>query len=251
LTAVDVAQAGFGLPVHPQYSVLFVLSTFLTKNGVIPVEYIVGKQSRTMTGAELEARAAQYQKVLMDVGTGDGSFVQYQAKMHPDWLVIGIDACRENLVDISRKIPANALYLIANAECLPPELSGLADEITVNFAWGSLLSGLLEADNGVVAGLSHLAKPGAKLTIRLNGSALLKEGCDFAQAERQVRRNLSAYGFSLHKAARVGSETMRSFPTTWAKRLAYGRATEFWLLDFVHHRGTEKHGVLNLVSASA
>jgi 16S rRNA (adenine(1408)-N(1))-methyltransferase len=196
------------------------------------VEYMFGKQSRELTGAEFLARVSAYPKVVLDVGTGDGYFVQYTARMHPDWLVIGIDACRENLADISRKGLANTLYLIANAEELPLELSGLADVLTVNFPWGSLLKGMLDGDTGVLGGLLRLVKPGAKLEVRLNGSALLKENRSFDQACQQVRSKFAAFGFCLVKAERVGCAEMRSFPSTWAKRLAFGKATEFWVLSF-------------------
>jgi 16S rRNA (adenine(1408)-N(1))-methyltransferase len=196
------------------------------------LEYLVGKQSREMTGAELLARGSDYQKVLVDIGTGDGAFVYQQAKAHPAWLVIGVDACRENLVDISRRGLPNALYLIANVEKLPPELTNLTDVITVNFPWGSLLTGLLDGGDNVLTGLSRLARAGARLEMRLNGSAIAKEGYPFEAVCTMVRRNSAAHGFRLSRAERVGSATMRSFPSTWAKRLAYGKATEFWLLSF-------------------
>jgi tRNA G46 methylase TrmB len=72
-------------------------------------------------------------RVLVDLGTGDGRFVDLIARRDPGCLAIGIDACREPLIERSRRAPANALYLIANALTLPDALDGVATRITVNF----------------------------------------------------------------------------------------------------------------------
>jgi 16S rRNA (adenine(1408)-N(1))-methyltransferase len=58
----------------------------------------------------------------------------------------------------------NALFVVAAAEALPPELDGLADTVTVHFPWGSLLRGLLRADPAVMTGLTRLMRPGATAT---------------------------------------------------------------------------------------
>src|SRR5215470_16111883 len=101
----------------------------------------------------------------MDIGTGDGRYVAHLARCYPERLVIGIDACRENLRRVSHKGLPNALYLLANAETLSAELHGLASHITVNFPWGSLLSGLLTGGSKVNENLRMIAQPGATLAI--------------------------------------------------------------------------------------
>ena len=47
--------------------------------------------------ATLAARLSGYQGVLIDIGTGDGRYVQHTAQLGAEQYVIGIDACRENL----------------------------------------------------------------------------------------------------------------------------------------------------------
>ena len=61
-----------------------------------------------------------------------------------------------------------ALFVVAAAEALPAELDGLADMLTVQFPWGSLLRGLLEADPSIVSGIARLLKPGATATLLLS-----------------------------------------------------------------------------------
>src|SRR5262245_4216240 len=61
-----------------------------------------------------------------------------------------------------------ALFVVAAAEALPADLDGLADAVTVQFPWGSLLRGLLEADPAIVSGIARVARPGASVTLLLS-----------------------------------------------------------------------------------
>ncbi|HEY1014365.1 MAG TPA: class I SAM-dependent methyltransferase, partial [Herpetosiphonaceae bacterium] len=143
------------------------------------MEIQTGKRSAKMDEAALLELVRAHREVAIDLGTGDGRFVLALACRAPATLAIGVDSCREQLRDSSRQAPANALYLIANAERLPAALNGLAGKITVNFPWGSLLGGLLAADSAVLEGLGRIARPGAELELRLNGGALAEAGWAF------------------------------------------------------------------------
>ena len=142
---------------------------------------------------------------------------------HVASFVIGIDACRENLRASSRRAPDNALFLIANALALPPDLADIATHLTVNFPWGTLLTGLLDGDAGLLSGLARFARPGATLELRLNGDALAEAGWSLDAGGARVRQTLRAAGFSPGVAAILGAAELRALPTTWAHRLAFGR----------------------------
>lgn len=187
------------------------------------MEYTHGKQTFTMDSATFTARLHGYQEVVVDIGTGDGRYVQHIAQYYPARFVIGIDACRENLYHVSRKSLPNALYLIANAEALPAELSSLATSITINFPWGSLLTGLLHRGSNVIDGLRRIAQPGTRLEIRLNSSALLKEGWSLERGGAMIQQALQLSGFDVKPPDRLDAKALRNYPTTWAKRLGYGR----------------------------
>lgn len=187
------------------------------------MEYLYGKQTSALSAEALSAHLKSYREILIDLGTGDGRYVQQMAQAYPEKFIIGLDACRENLREVSRRSLPNALYLIANAENLPPELSGLASEITINFPWGSLLSGLLASDSAVLASLHNIAKPGAKLEIRLNSSALLQGGYEPEKAGASIQQNLRCHGFAVGKTQKLDQAALRTYPTTWAKRLGFGR----------------------------
>ena len=60
----------------------------------------------------------------------------------------------------------NALYVVANAQALPCEMHELASHVTINFPWGSLLSGLLTGDPALLDSLIAIARQGALLDVR-------------------------------------------------------------------------------------
>ena len=156
------------------------------------MEIIRGKQTSFINALTLNEQISGYDAVHIDIGTGDGRFVQHLAQTHPNDFAVGIDACRENLHEVSRRAPANALFVIANAQALPQDLYGSGAHITINFPWGSLLGGLLTHDMALLEGLQRLARPQAELEVRLNGGALAEQGWTLEEGADQVRRVLAA-----------------------------------------------------------
>ncbi len=187
------------------------------------MEYICGKQTGQMDGLTLAARLAGYSEVRLDLGTGDGRYVEQLARQNKQQFVIGIDACRENLTQASKRVSGNTLFLIANGETLPAELRGIASFITLNFPWGSLLEGLFESESRLITGLLMVAKEDARLELRLNESAIRQAGRTLESACEQVVTALERGGFALDSVQRLHVASLRSFPSSWARRLASGR----------------------------
>ena len=160
------------------------------------MEGIRGKTSYEIRRADVLAPASSRAGVLVDLGTGDGRFVAHVARIHPDWMAIGVDACRENLREQSRRASGNALYVIANALALPSELAGIATRVTTNFPWGSLLGGLLSGDRGLLDGIHTLAGESLDLEIRLNADALRDQGWDLAKGAERIAGNLVQLGIN-------------------------------------------------------
>lgn len=184
---------------------------------------IRGKSSLEMDMAALAGLARRYREVHIDIGTGDGRYVARAARACPQDLVIGIDACAEGMQHASRRASSNALYVVANALALPMELTALGARLTINFPWGSLLSGLLGGDPCLLNGLGAIARPGATLELRLNTGALAEAGHSLESAERAVLRGLCQSGWEARPAIRLDREALRACPTSWARRLAFGR----------------------------
>jgi len=187
------------------------------------MEILRGKQCTQLDGVALRQRIAGYSTCQIDLGTGDGRFVHQMATRHPTTFVIGIDACREQLRANSRQAPPNALYLIANALALPSQLAEVATHLTINFPWGSLLAGLLADDEQATSYLLALLRPGAQLELRLNGGALAEQGWSLECGAARARQRLRSAGFDLRAPIVMDAHALRAYPTTWAKRLAFGR----------------------------
>lgn len=187
------------------------------------VEVIYGKHTCHMDATELRVRSAAYQSVWIDLGTGDGRFVRTIAHAEPRTLVLGVDACRENLYAGSRHASNNVVFVIANALALPAALTNLATHITINFPWGSLLHGLLTNDPALMTGLRMISRPGATVEIRLNGGALAEAGSSLVAGGAAVHQTLQHAGFGVRSVDAMTAPALRACPTTWAKRLAFGR----------------------------
>ena len=119
----------------------------------------------------------------------------------------------------------HAPYVIANALALPRELDAVASKITINFPWGTLLTGLLDGEPMLLEGLLAIARPGAVLEIRLNAEALREAGYALESGGARVRQALHEKGgFEVvGDLLRLDARGLRRCQTTWVKRLAYGR----------------------------
>jgi 16S rRNA (adenine(1408)-N(1))-methyltransferase len=184
---------------------------------------IRGRRARAIDAREIAAWAANYGDVVLDLGTGDGRFVAHLARQDPARAVIGVDSCRDNLRRISRAAPENACFVVADALALPGEWDGLARVVTINYAWGSLLRGLLAGHAGLLAGLRAVGSGGLALEVTLNAEALAAAGWEFERGAKRVADVLRTAGFAVCRTSPLTPDQLRAQPTTWAKRLAFGR----------------------------
>src|SRR5262245_8839021 len=126
--------------------------------------------------------------VIIDLGTGDGSFVYQSARRHPDRFYIGIDAQSSAMEKVSEKIhrkpskggASNVLFIQAAVEDLPPELDGVADEVHVHFPWGSLLRAFATGDVETLRNVRRICAIGALLEVVL--------GLDPARDQSEIAR---------------------------------------------------------------
>ena len=169
------------------------------------------------------------------------------AQQQPEKFFIGIDANACALEKISEKIqrkPAkgglpNALFLQAAAEDLPSELMSIAQEVHIQFPWGSLLRAVLIGDERVLGNLRHLCASGACLKI-ITG---LDPTRDHSEIERLGLPVLSddyfttmlvpkyrAAGFCGIKRRMLPSSAWTNLASSWAKRLQNNAERELFCL---------------------
>jgi 16S rRNA (adenine(1408)-N(1))-methyltransferase len=165
--------------------------------------------------------------VAVDLGTGDGRHVLAMAAREPETLVIGVDASAPAMADSSRRASRgrtalpNALFAVAAAERPPAALHGLAESLTVNFPWGSLLRGLLGADDSVLAGVARLMAPGAAGTVLL--SVVRRDGVPPVPAVGPLGVAYERHGLELVEMRPASAEEVAASGSSWAKRLRAGR----------------------------
>ena len=174
--------------------------------------------------------------VVIDIGTGDGLFVYQCARRNPQKFYIGVDANPRPLEKVSEKVHrkpmkgglANALFIQAAVEDLPPELDGVADEIHIHFPWGSLLRAVAAGDREVLQNLRRICSPQALLEVvigfdperdiseikRLKLPPLSLEHIDSVLAPEY-----RGAGFEIFERGLIASSEWPEFQTSWAKRL--------------------------------
>ena len=187
------------------------------------METIRGRRSLELELNRFKERLAGYHQIKLDLGTGDGRYVRALAEKHPEQFVIGLDACRENLREHSQAKLENMLFIIASAQELPNELNGLISHISINFPWGSLLESLLSGDSKLMRGLESISQATAAIHLHLNGGAMAENDTTLEAGAEKIYSNLRGAGWQTESPRMMDRNVLRSFPSTWAKRLAFGR----------------------------
>ncbi|MEO7507636.1 MAG: methyltransferase domain-containing protein [Pyrinomonadaceae bacterium] len=185
--------------------------------------------------------------VVIDLGTGDGTFVYQSARRNPSKFYLGIDANPRPLEKISKKIhrkPAkggapNALFLQHAVEDLPVELAGFADEVHVHFPWGSLLRAVAVGDVSVMSGIRRICSPDALLEVvvgsdperdqaELNRLGVPPVTLDLVDTLVDPYR---AAGFEIFERGVIAPADWPKFHTAWAKRLQFSstRSLIYWI----------------------
>jgi putative PIG3 family NAD(P)H quinone oxidoreductase len=126
------------------------------------------------------------------------------------------------------------VLLVASAHALPRELSGVADEVRIQFPWGSLLDAVLGADGPTIRGIVELMRRTAELVVLL--SVVERDGVDRVTrldaptAERVATDVATIGGLRVVECRPASAGEVAGAHSTWAKRLAVGRSRPAWVL---------------------
>jgi hypothetical protein len=136
----------------------------------------------------------------------------------------------------------NLLCLAAAAEELGCELPGAADRVSIILPWGRLLRSVVQPDLAGLRCIAALGQPGTIFDIvfsydpHIDAQATGPLG-SLALDERYVTTQLPPVyrqaGLELVEAKRLSLAELRDYPTTWAKRLSFGREREVWAVRAV------------------
>jgi 16S rRNA (adenine(1408)-N(1))-methyltransferase len=126
---------------------------------------------------------------------------------------------------------SNALFVVAAAERPPTELLGIADELTINFPWGSLLRGTLACDDAAARGIAALLKPGARLSALVSVTSrdtLELPAMDEPDAAAELAGRWVNHGLQLVSVCPATEVELAATRSTWARRLGVGRVRPAW-----------------------
>jgi hypothetical protein len=189
------------------------------------------------------AWCGRFGEIHVDLGTGDAAWALRLARQRPDVGVIGVDTCLDHVRGNPRRRPANLMLLRCDATALPAVLDGRVSRSTVNCPYGRLLMGLLSGDEVVIARLGAALAPGGGIELRVNASALVGTGHSLATAEGSLMDVCRRVECSSLRHRRLGAVELRRFPSTWAKRIGYGR--EAVAIEIAGRRRThDAHGAM-------
>jgi 16S rRNA (adenine(1408)-N(1))-methyltransferase len=213
-----------------------------------------GKQATEINAAALAAMIARSDGVTVDVGAGDGRFAYRYASSHPERFVVAMDPVAENLRELSAKATrkpergglANVLYAVASIEHVPAELRGIAGEIFVTLPWGSLMRGIILADDEVLGGIASLARDGAALRIVLNARIFddpvpldVRDLPDVTPdyVRERLAPAFARHGIAITETRFMDADEVAAIDTTWAKRLSHRRPPRSVLIVGTIHEG--------------
>jgi 16S rRNA (adenine(1408)-N(1))-methyltransferase len=176
--------------------------------------------------------------VVVDLGTGDGRFVYKNALSDPKTFYIGVDPSEKQLKiyarDAQRKKLKNILFVVGSVEYLPEELNYIANEIDVNYPWGSLLETFVKPLEINLYGLSKILKGDGIIKIIFGYDELF----DPSETKRMALPSIDLdyiKAVLVPEYTRLGFKTIeygkfdrksQKVETTWYKRL--NRSNRIW-----------------------
>ena len=204
------------------------------------MEIAKGKKTEKLPDEDLVEVLSGYQEVAADLGCGDGKFAYEMARRNPDVLYVGIDADRNNLVKYASRIVRkrsrggldNVIYLISNVETLPSVLDGKFTQIWIILPWGSLLDGIVNTREDYMNNIRRIGVEGSALHIYLNYDLkyepveMERKGLPELTPEFVTDKmipSIQSFGFQLKDWEFMRNEEVTSLPSTWTRKLAYGR----------------------------
>lgn len=203
---------------------------------VLPAQTTARPTTSGDTTFELAVWTARYEHLHVDLGTGDGRFVVHLARQRPELGVIGIDTCLDHPHGSPRRHPENVRFARLDARNVWIGEGPQATSVSVNFPYGSLLRGLVDTDFALLERLDHLLSPHGRLEVRVNERALIATRLDPGNAQGAIVNGLRHLNGLAVSTRSLGQAELRAFPSTWSKRLGYGRPTAAFLVEAVRQR---------------
>jgi 16S rRNA (adenine(1408)-N(1))-methyltransferase len=209
---------------------------------------VEGRKLVDMDASAFDALADRFERVVVDVGTGDGLFAYRLAVQDPTTLYVGCDPVADNMVEVSqrsRRNPArggvgNLLLVVAGVEQPPDELRGHAAQVYCVLPWGRLMAGLVTGDADVLHGIRAFAEVDAPVLIVLNVGVWDRDTPLHVQdlpevtpehIEQVLAPAFARAGIRLTCHRDASPEEIGELRSTWARRLTHAGRGRFVRLE--------------------
>jgi 16S rRNA (adenine(1408)-N(1))-methyltransferase len=116
----------------------------------------------------------------------------------------------------------------------------VASHVSTVLPWGSLLRAVALPDVGLLRNARTLCRDGATLEVVV-GYDCERDGGEVERLalpelsknriECELARGYREAGFRIERAARLSREELRALPSTWAKKLVFGRERDVWGIE--------------------
>lgn len=208
---------------------------------------LVGKDECLLDIQTLKNLTSNFQSIHVDIGTGDGKYIYKQALKFPNVYFIGIDNVKKNLEKTSTKVlkkyknnTGNILFIISSLEAIPYDINNIADRITIYLPWGILLEAIVRPLEEILKHVAIIAKNQSIFEFIITYSPIYEGnemerrglpniGPNYFCAEYQ--KKLKSIGLVLTKISILSNDQLKQIESSWAKRLAFGRARQFFKLE--------------------
>lgn len=213
------------------------------------IKQIKGNKLIELTKKDLLNNVAEYNEIIIDIGTGDGRFIYKQAQKNPTKFYIGIDPSQKQLEIYSKKANKkrlnNILFIWTPVEQLPSELQNLAKSIYIILPWGTLLQHLIIPNTKVLKNIAKLFDKNTKtknnLEIVLGYSSQTEptetQRLQLPQINQQQLKNnlikeLESLNFTLVELKELQKEELNTLNSSWSKKLSYGSDRPIYSIKF-------------------
>lgn len=196
---------------------------------------VTGDKKNEISKETFRNVCGKYEKVILDLGTGDGRFVFKNAIKNKSTLYIGLDPAEKQIQIYSKKSNRrrlkNVLYVIGSLENLPEELYSTVDKIFINLPWGTLLEKIVKSNETYTNELFKILKKNGEIEIifgyvpELEPSETERLGLPVIENESDVLKAFSTFKkiFEVIEMKRLLKEDLDKIETTWAKKLKFGK----------------------------
>ena len=211
------------------------------------VRLIIGKKNKEVNKITINPK---FTKTIIDLGCGTGKQTYKMAYSNPKNFYVGIDSNFENLKRISRKITKkpekggldNVIFVHANTDELPNELNSIADEVQINFPWGSLLEGIILGSTSTIKNIKKITKENGYLKITLTYNEKYDDSFKIKKnlpnlTQNYLNNNLkplvSKHGIEFKNIRKLNYEEKNKTTSPWGKKILSNRNREVYYIEAI------------------